>query len=168
MGIVNELLTIKTFRENKAETLLRKQRLQLQEATVRRDAAQRTLEAYKEEAHHKERALFDELCSKLVVLRSIEDVQHAVSQMRAQESEHARSLESAEKDRAEQERQVEDRKRSHRVAARATQKFLDLTKVFAEDAAREVERHEDAEMEEAASNISERRGWHGIDMEESS
>lgn len=166
MGILNELLTIKSFREAKAETLLRKQRLELHEASVRREAALQKLQAYHEEATRRERKLFEGLCSGIVLLRDIEDVQHAVSQIRAQENEHAKDLETAEKDKSEQVRRVEERKLDHRTAARVAQKFLDLTVGFAEEAARQVERQEDAEMEEAAANNTERRGWSDIDMEE--
>ncbi len=43
------------------------------------------------------------------------------------------------------------------------EKFIELAKVYADDAFREAERKEDAEMEEAAEVRRERVDWEGVE-----
>jgi type III secretion protein O len=159
MSIFRELLSIKTFRESKAELAVRKQRSVLAEAVVRHDSAQEVLEKFISYAVSHERSLYDDLCSRIVRLRDIEDVQLAVVGLRGQEREHEDAVARADADRQAQAERLEADKKVHSEASRMKQKFVELAQVFSEESLREFERKEDAELEEAAETRRDRADW---------
>jgi type III secretion protein O len=159
MSIFHELLSIKAFRENKAEMSMRQQRSVLAEAALQRDSAEQRLVQFRELASARERALFDDLCSRIVRLRQIENVQLAVATMRGEERDHEQALEKSEAERNKEAAELEVRKAAHAQALKMKQKFVELAQVYAEEQFRELERKEDAEMEEAAETRRDRSDW---------
>lgn len=159
MSIFRELLSIKTFRESKAELAVRKQRGVLAEAVGRHEAAREALEKFISYALAQERSLYDDLCSRVVKLREIENVQLAVVDLRGQERRHEEVVAKADADQRAQAERLEADKKVHSDASRMKQKFVELAQVFSDEHLRELERKEDAEMEEVAETRRDRADW---------
>ena len=85
MSMFKELLAIKRFREGQAELRVARERTSHQQAELARVAAQETLERFRVEAVERERGMYDDLCSRVVKLRDIEDVMQGVATLRATE-----------------------------------------------------------------------------------
>jgi type III secretion protein O len=167
MSMFRELLAIKAFRESKAEGVVRKQRAVLAEATAAREAAEEALERFKLHAIAHEKAMYDALCARVVRLREIEDVQLEVAGLRSGELQHEEFVREAETRRVQQSAQLDADREALRVANRMKEKFVELAQVHADEHLKELERKEDAEMEEAAEVRREREDW-GDDSEEGS
>lgn len=159
MKAISELLSIKTFRESRAEMDVRKQRGVLAAAIERRDADAEKLEAYRRFALDHEREIYDELCRRVVRLRDIEDVQQEVVVLRNGERSHEEALEQAERARVAEQKHLDEAREVHREASRMKQKFVELVEVYAEAELKELEAKEDAELEEVAELRRERAEW---------
>lgn len=159
MPILNDILAIKEFRENKSEMNVRKQRIVLAEAVAERDEAQDRLDEFREFAQRKELELFNDLCTRLVVLREIQDVQATVSELKGKTFEHVKVVETAEAKKEEEAQELDGRKAHYREASRLKQKFVELVHVHSLERLHEFERKEDAEMEEVAETRRERADW---------
>jgi type III secretion protein O len=151
-----DLVSIKTFRENKAEIVVGKQRVVLATAEKRRDDRERARDEYRDWATRQERALYKGLCERVVRLRDIEDVQLEIVQFRAEEAKRNKQLTEAEADRDRQARQLDADREGLRLASRMKEKFVELAKVHAEELKQEAERKEEAELEEVAEIRSTR------------
>lgn len=159
MSVFVELLSIKTFRESKADIAVTRQRGVLAKAETDREAAHASLTEFVDYALRHERALYDDLCQRLVKLHDIEDVQLAVADLRNRERQHEAALAAAEKQRQSEAEALEQRKLERKEAARNKQKFVELAQVYADEAIKALERKEDAEMEEASEVRRERADW---------
>lgn len=159
MSFFKELLAIKDFREGKAERHVSKQRVVLAEAVAERQAREEALVDYRMYALSQEKALFDDLCSRLVRLSTIENVQQEVAHMRAQEQQRLQAMEEAEKQRAAHAQRLQELREVHKEAQRAHQKFTEFAQVYADERLKELERKEDAELEEVAELRRERTDW---------
>lgn len=85
MSVYHELLEIKQFRETQAETEVRRHRALVAEANRSVEELEHKLEDFRQWADNHERSLFDDLCSRLVKLREIEELRHAVAELRNRE-----------------------------------------------------------------------------------
>lgn len=159
MSFFRELLRIKNFRETKAELNVGKQRGVLAQAVSHEETSQEKLRRFQAYAVEHERAMYADLCSRIVKLSAIEDVQLAVVGLRDQEQQHQKTLEEAEKDRQAQARRMVELRQIHSDAQRAKQKFVELAQVFADEKIKEFERKEDAELEEVAELRRDRTEW---------
>jgi type III secretion protein O len=159
MSFFKELLAIKSFRESKAEINVGKQRVVLVQAETQRDASALALSDYQVFAVAHERDLYDDLCSRLVRLSAIENVQNEVAHMREQERQRQDGAKEAEKDRVAQEARLQQLRLMHKDASRAKQKFVEFAQVYTDEQAKEFERREDAEMEEVAELRRDRVDW---------
>ncbi|HSV47686.1 MAG TPA: YscO family type III secretion system apparatus protein [Ramlibacter sp.] len=159
MSMFKELLSIKVFRESKAEIAVRKQRGVLAQAVSERDQADKTLADFRDFAVRHERGLYDDLCSRIVRLHDIEDVQLAVSGLRQSEVRHEEQLRQAEALRLKQAEQLEQDRLAHADATRMKEKFVELAQVYADEQIKELERKEDAELEEVAETRRDRADW---------
>jgi type III secretion protein O len=159
MSIFKELLSIKAFREDKAEMAVRKQRTILAEAVAAREAAEKALEDFKQWAVAQERSLYDQLCRQVVKLRAIEEVQLEVAGMRGKETQHEDQVRDAEAQRVKQAEQLEADRRTLQDATRMKEKFVELARINTEEHLKELERKEDAELEEAAETRRDRADW---------
>jgi type III secretion protein O len=159
MSIFKDLLSIKAFRESKAEIQVRKQRGVLADATAKRDGAQDALDRFRVFAVTHERSLYDDLCARVVKLRDIEDVQVEVAGLRGKEVQHEELVRQAEADRVKQAQQLDADRKAHQDATRMKEKFVELAQVFADERLKEIERKEDAELEEAAETRRDRADW---------
>ena len=159
MSFFKELLAIKSFRESKAEINVGKQRVVLVQAETQRDACAQALSDYQVFAVAHERDMYADLCSRLVRLSAIENVQNEVAHLREQERQREDAAEKAEKDRLAQEARLQALRLVHKDASRAKQKFVEFAQVYTDEQAKEFERREDAEMEEVAELRRDRVDW---------
>ena len=166
MSVFKELLAIKAFRENKAEMAVRKQRSVLAEATASREAADKALDEFRHWAFTHERSIYDALCQRVVRLRDIEDVQLEVADMRQKDLQHEDHARKAEAERVKQSQQLEADRDMHQAASRMKEKFVELARLHADEQIKEIERKEDAELEEVAETRRDRADWDGRDEEE--
>jgi type III secretion protein O len=155
------LQKLKNFREQQAQTLLLARRAELAAARRAREAAERALQAHRRLADEHERTLYAELMRRQVKLRDIEEVQQAVAQLRRTEQ----ALATHEEEAAGVERQRKDHEAqahaAHRAAGRVKEKFDQLVNQHVDAEAREAERSEDLELEEAASLRRDSDEWDG-------
>jgi type III secretion protein O len=159
MNVFRELMSIKRFREGQAELAVTRQRQALAEAERQRIQALERLQAYRTWSEQQEQDMYQDLCSRLVHVRDIEDVMQGVAELRRGEHDCETRVEQA----ADQERQeteaLAERREAHRTATRMVEKFVQLASLHAADELRELERKEDLEMEEAASVARDRDDW---------
>lgn len=159
MSLFKELLSIKAYRENRALAAVGLQRAHLAQARLQRDQALQELQDFRSWASRRERELFSDLCARTVRLREIQDVHSSVSDMRLQAQRRAQDHEAAEEGVRREAAILEDCRRAHAEAWRIREKFLDLVRSNAEEAARELECGEDLESEEAALQRRDSPEW---------
>jgi type III secretion protein O len=151
MDVLKDLLRIKIFREEKAERAVAKARLALLEADESLHQARQALKDFKSESIRREKAMYAELCTRLVVLREIEDVRVDVDLMKEKAEQLKEQVEAAELARAEAAQQEELARIAHRDAVRMREKFEELLRTVTEERDLELSHQEELEMEEASS-----------------
>lgn len=159
MSFFKELLSIKTFRESKAELNVGRQCVVHVEAVAAHAEAERTLLSYQDYVYRRERDLYADLCTRVVRQRAIEEVQMAVVFMREQEQARHKAVEQAERDKQAQAQRLADLRVVHKDATKAKEKFVELAQVYADEKVKEFERKEDAELEEVAELRRDRIEW---------
>lgn len=150
MTIADELLKIKTYREDKAERAVLAQARVLAEATQERDGAERRLREYRDYAAEQERRMYAGLFARAVHMRDIEHVHGQVRSLNQREREHDAELQEAEARRVDEVQQLEIAQDAHALARRKRDKFAELADEFRHEARAEIERRDDAEIEEVA------------------
>ncbi|MEC4720724.1 YscO family type III secretion system apparatus protein [Noviherbaspirillum sp. CPCC 100848] len=163
MSVFQELLAIKTFRKNKAEMALSRSRLMLADANAARDLMQQRLTEYRKQADEQEKAWYRDLCTRIVRLADIEDLQQSVVMLRQRERNHEEALAEAEKARQQATEAFNTDREQLAVANRMREKFVELAQAHEMEVGRESERKEDLEMEEAASVSRDREEWGGVE-----
>lgn len=158
--MMQELLSIKRFREGQAEMGVRQQRSQLQAREAALLQVQQELAHMLEEALRSEKALYADLCARLVKLRDLEDASQFVAALKQQELMKRDAVSAAETVLAQAEQALAHARAAHQEAVQQTSKFLELADRFDLLAAQEAERKEDLEMEEAASIARDKEDWH--------
>ena len=162
----NEILSIKAFRETRAELTMLKQRSVFQMAGKMRDESEQALSAFRDYALNHERAIYADLCRHIVRLREIEDVQQEVVILRGTERGHEQTLQNAEQALATERKRLDEVREEHTQASRMKQKFVELVNVYSEEQRMEFERKEDAELEEVAKLRRDRADWDEYHEEE--
>jgi type III secretion protein O len=150
MDVLNDLLKIKVFREQKAERALvvARQRLRMAEAAVR--GAKETLREFQQESARRERKMYAELCARLVLIRDIDSVHIDVQLMKEREAELVQQLVTAESERDEAALQEREAREHHEAAVRMREKFSEMLRVVREEQEFERALREELEIEEAA------------------
>lgn len=150
MDVLSDLLKIKIFREEQAERALAKARALLRAAEGAVEQEKKALRDFRDESQVREKALFADLCARIVLLKDIQDVQVEIQLMKerieelVQELEQAREkLEAA----AEHERGARE---AHKFAVRMREKFSEMLLTVNEERDFELSRLEELEVEEAA------------------
>lgn len=159
MSVYVDLLSIKRFRENQAELAMIHRRVQTQVAREALAQAQALLTRLLREGVETELRLYHDLCARIVRLREIETVQQTVAWLRQREAAQQDAVTAAEEAERAALQALNDARKTHRDATRQTSKFADLARDFDLMLARESERREDLEMEEAASIRRDREEW---------
>lgn len=161
MKMIDELLFIKEFRERKAETELQKSRVRLSTAAQAERDAEKTLQDFIAHATTEELRLFQDLCSRIVKLRDINDVHTEVAALKQQEMSHAEELKARQQQHVQARENFDTSTRKMRDASTAREKFVELARNFHILETREAERKEELELEEVASIVREREEWSG-------
>lgn len=166
MSVFKELLSIKSFREGQAEAAVHVERVALQEAREKREAAEALLTRLIREGLNEEMRLYQDLCERIVKLRDIENVQQDVAALRMREDQQRDHVQAAIADQEQQNSRLENARAAHKEASKQKSKFVDLSSVYAQEIAREAERKEDLELEEATSARRDREEWDEYHPEE--
>lgn len=153
MAMVDELLFIKNFREQKAEKDMLRTRLDLQQAHHRQEKAEDTLQVFRVQAQQDEVRWYGELCTRLVKPREILAVHEDVAVLRSNEAHLAVRLEQALAEHEVAQQHYASATDQHRLATMAKNKFIELVQNFHAAEARERERREEMELEEVAGQL---------------
>jgi type III secretion protein O len=152
VDVLKDLLRIKIFREEKAELAVARARHHLVEMDKALDDARRALEDHLRSCETKEKAMYKELCSRLVLVKDIDEVTLDVKLMQEASAELEKKIEKAKEARVQAAEAVEVSRQVHRDAVRMREKFMELARTVDEERATELLRMEDLEMEEAAGS----------------
>ncbi|WP_144630588.1 type III secretion system stalk subunit SctO [Bordetella genomosp. 13] len=159
MSVFDELLAIKRFREGQAELAVARQRQLHAQAETAQEKAEDDLRQYLGWARQRERDMYQDLCSRTVRVREIEDVLAGVADLRQGEQRQHEHVAEARKHVAREAEALAARRVDHRDASRMTEKFVELAQMHLDAHLKELERKEDLEMEEAASVARDREDW---------
>ena len=157
MDVIKDLLRIKIFREEKAELDLLKKKYDLSSKEKQLLKSRSDLEEYKEYFQKKEIELYEDLCSRLVVQKDIDNVSIEIQQMKNELSKHEERVESAKEQRNEAALVVSQAKIVHQEAVRMREKFMEIRKIQDSERKIELDRVEDIEMEEVAEQRFSRK-----------
>jgi len=148
MSALNQLLSIKEWREQQAEIALVRQRQTVESAHSAVDMADEALEDYRLWATRREAAVYQELCSKIVRLREIEAAREAVAELRQQELIYMAALDKARECASRESERLTIVHKDYQGATRMTQKFSEMVRLQNAENLAEDERLADLEMEE--------------------
>lgn len=170
MEVLKDLLRIKVFREEKAELAVARARQYFREMEKALEDARRVLESHQRECDKKEKAMYAELCTRLVLVREIDEVSLDVKLMKEASLALEKKIEIAKETRDQAADAVEAARHVHRDAVRMREKFTELVKTVDAERVLEVMRLEDLELEEAASSRhaslqSKKEEWSSEKME---
>lgn len=159
MSVFDELLAIKRFREGQAEIAVSRQRLRHAEAEAVRQASEQALADFRDESERRERAMYRDLCSRVVRVREIESVLQGVAGLREGERQREQALDQAAQRLRDEAQALAERRDQHQQAVRLTGKFVELASIHLAEHLKALEHKEDMEMEEAASLSRDREDW---------
>ncbi len=159
MTVLDELLSLKVYREDKAEMGLARCRLALAEVTHRTDAAREALASYQHWSADHELSLYGALYGRAVRLRQLEYLREDIGMLRLKERELDESLKSVETERQQADTEVREARGAHEQASRTRQKFVHLVETQSEEIKLETERKEDLEMEDLFTARRDREDW---------
>jgi len=163
MSIFAELLSIKKFRESQAEVGVQKAQAEMIHARRHYDELQTALAAFRAQARDQEVQWYAELCNGPVKLRAINDVRENVAFLREDERKKEAITEQAERELAGATDRSKTARDTLQRATRVKDKFVELATSVADEAARELQRKEDAEMEEVSAVRRDRQDWSDSD-----
>jgi flagellar biosynthesis chaperone FliJ len=148
MNAVEDLLRIKQFRENRCEVALGAARHALVTADVALDEARRKLVEFTADCTRRERAMYADLCSRLVQRKEIDEVGHQVEQMRKEIVGYGDVVTQALERRSKAAAALETARQEHATSVREREKFTELSANIQAERSIELTRREDTEMEE--------------------
>ncbi len=161
MTMLDELLRLKVYREEKAEMGLARCRFALAEVTRRTDRARDTLTGYQRWSVERELGLYGALYGRLVRARDLEHLREDVVVLRSKERTLKESLEKVEVEHGQAEVAARESRAVHEQASRTREKFVQLVSVQSEEIRLETERREDIELEELYVIRRDREDWEG-------
>lgn len=159
MSILDELLQLKQFRENKAERSVAVCRLMLAEVVGRTERAKQALSKYIGWSRQREADLYAALYGRRVLVRDIERTRDDVLAMRHKERGLRESVTRTEQEREHSEQALRHAREAHESATRIREKFLQLVGLQSEEIRLENERKEDAEMDDLHAVRRDRQEW---------
>lgn len=152
MNVLNDLLRIKKFREDKAEMALARAKVNLLESEVALNRAKNILKEHILEAKRKEDFLFADLYVRLVRLKDIDSVALDMTLIKEETGKLEENLSAAKDLRESAKFSEEEAKIAHRDAVRMREKFTELVEENNTEKLLEAQRFEDLELEEAGSS----------------
>lgn len=154
--MIGQLLRIKAFREKKAETEMLKSRLLLARAKAAEAEAARALDEYAQNALREERRMYEQLCSQVVRLRQITEVQQEVACLKQGELAREEALLAAERAHRDALDEFNLSLDGYRKASAARQKFDELLQQETVREGQVQEKKEESELEELAGQLRDR------------
>jgi dGTP triphosphohydrolase len=151
MDVIKDLVRIKIFREEKAELAMLKAKAKLLSAEVTLDNARKVLRKHKEDCIAREKALYDDLCTRLVLLKDINSVTLDVQLMAEETTQLDEDVEKAKEAREVAFEDLAAAKAVHRDATQMREKFMEIKDVIDAEKLAELMRKEDLEMEEVTT-----------------
>ena len=148
MEVIKDLVRIKIFREEKAELAMLKAKAKLITAEDELDNARKVLRKHKEDCVAREKELYDDLCTRLVLLKDINSVSLDIQLMAEETTRLDEIVEKAKEDRDIASEELAAAKAIHRDAVQMRQKFTEIKDVIDAEKIAELLRKEDIEMEE--------------------
>jgi hypothetical protein len=148
MEVIKDLVRIKIFREEKAELAMLKAKTKLLIAEESLDNARKVLRKHKEECIAREKELYDDLCTRLVLLKDINSVTLDVQLMAEETTRLDDDVEKSKEARDVASEDLAAAKAVHREAVQMRQKFMEVKDVIDAEKLAELMRKEDLEMEE--------------------
>ncbi|MDP0562797.1 MAG: YscO family type III secretion system apparatus protein [Candidatus Endonucleobacter sp. (ex Gigantidas childressi)] len=146
--MLHELLKIKKIRETSAHNALLKQKRLLEEAQQMQKDKEQELEDYIEWRCKEEHILYDNILNTDVKQHDLDFLKKKVAALRENDVALEQAVEEAKSRVIDVEQELELAEERYRKARQAVEKFEEFTKVLDEEAAKEVQRLEDIEMEE--------------------
>jgi type III secretion protein O len=159
MTMLNELLELKRYREDKAELAVARCRLALAEVTKRKEGAQEALVSYQRWSETHERDMYGAVYGRVVRPRDLENLRQDVVMLRVKERALNDDLTNVEAERAKADTGVRESRVAHERATRTREKFVQLVDVESEETRIEAERKEDVELEDLHSIARDREDW---------
>src|ERR1041384_4934872 len=132
MTIFAELLRIAGFREGKAEMEVSRTRGELTKAHASETDAKQRLQEFMVFADRREREMYAELCTRIIRLRELEDVQLGVLDLRNGERRREEEVAAARKAVEAAVAALEAARKVHRAATRQKEKFVELGRSYDE------------------------------------
>jgi hypothetical protein len=148
MEVIKDLVRIKIFREEKAELAMLKAKTKLLHAEENLDNARKVLRKHKEDCIAREKELYDDLCTRLVLMKDINSVTLDVQLMAEETTRLDEDVEKYKEARDVASEDLAAAKAVHRDAVQMRQKFMEVKDVIDAEKLAELMRKEDLEMEE--------------------
>jgi len=148
MEVIKDLVRIKIFREEKAELAMLKAKAKLMSAEDDLDNARKVLRKHKEDCVAREKELYDDLCTRLVLLKEINSVALDIQLMAEETTRLDEIVEKAKENRDIASEELAAAKARYRDAVQMRQKFTEIKGVIDAEKIAELMRQEDIEMEE--------------------
>ena len=150
--MLSELIKIKTFRKNRAETEMVLQKKNVENAAAAVQAAEKELERYIIESTQREKKLFQNILNQKVKLQKIEDMQLEISLLRDGVVTREESKRDAHSELNVYQHRLHQAQENYQLMLRIEEKFLSLGRIDDEAALREAERLSERELEEVPVN----------------
>jgi type III secretion protein O len=148
MDVIDGLLRIKRAREEIREAEMTGAKHRLEHAAELLRNAIAVQQQRDEERSERERSLYDDVCSRVVVVRDLNELNSEVDQMKDEAKADEEAVQDAQKQRTARRHALDEATHVWRAAALATQRFADLARNEMEEKARETERLAELELEE--------------------
>jgi hypothetical protein len=150
MDVINGLLRIKRIREDAREAEMKYAKTQLELAT---EAVRRATEEQQKrdrERTEREQSMYADVCSRLVVVRELDDLKFEMDAMKEAAKVDAQAVVDAQSQRQKRRLSFDEAVGAWRLAAHATKKFEDLSEEERIERAKHMEWLADLELEEHA------------------
>jgi hypothetical protein len=148
MDAIDGLLRIKRIREESREAELRRARQHLETASEALRQARQSQQERDQERRDRERALYEEVCARTVVVRELDDLKWKVDVMKDEAKSDAQAVVDAQTQRQKRREVFDDATSSWQAAAQAKQRFEDLAAERADARAKHAEWLAELELEE--------------------
>ncbi|MES3002887.1 MAG: YscO family type III secretion system apparatus protein [Pseudomonadota bacterium] len=148
MDVIDGLLRLKKIRQDSREREMRQARGRLDDAARALREARELQQKRDRERKEQERAMYDDVCNRVVVLRNLDALRLDVEILQQEAQVDATQVTEAGTARDSREKDLTTAVQSWQDAARLTRKFTDLAEQAALERSLEAERLADLELEE--------------------
>ena len=148
MDPIDGLLRIKRVREERREAEMRRAKHQLETAAEALRRARDEQQQRDRERADRERVLYEQVCTKVVVVRELDDLKFEVDTMKSDAQADAKKVDEAHKQRQKRREIFDEASGAWRVAAQDKQRFEDLADEIAAERAKHAEWLAEIELEE--------------------